>query len=88
MSITKKEEDYRKWKDHLIGKDTDYVCTIPQCNKVWYPTIEKDVNRKRLSCFYKLCSSCRLKSYNKAIEYKEKMKKLNMKKVEEADLDA
>jgi len=72
--ISKREEEYEKWKEHLIGKEGNYVCSIPACNKIWFPTIENDVNRKRPSCFYKLCSACRMKSYLKGLEYKEKKK--------------
>jgi hypothetical protein len=67
---SKAQEDYEKHKDHLIDKKGDYVCSIPACQKVWYPKIE-DVNRKRPSCYYKLCSACRMKSYLKGLEYKK-----------------
>lgn len=67
---TKAEADYEKWKDYLIDKNGDYICSV--CKKVWYPTMEKDVNQKRPSVFCKLCNSCRLKSYLKGIEYKAK----------------
>ena len=69
--ITKAQADYRKWKEHLIDKEGDYVCSIPACNKIWYPT-DADINRKRPSCYYKLCSACRLKSFLKGREYKQK----------------
>ena len=69
--ISKRQEEYEKWKDYLIDKEGDYRCSIPSCNKVWFPTIE-DTNRKRPSCFYKLCRECRKKSYLKGLEYKKK----------------
>lgn len=68
---TKREEEYEKWKDHLIDKEGDYICAIPACKKVWFPTTN-DVNRKRPSCYYKLCSACRMKSFLKGREYKQK----------------
>jgi hypothetical protein len=69
---TKAQEEYEKWKDHLIDKeDGIYICSVVSCNKVWIPTIE-DTNRKRPSTYYKLCRACRLKSFLKAKEYKEK----------------
>lgn len=70
-SITKAEADYVKWKDYLIDKEGEYVCSIRACNKVWSPTT-KDINRKRPSTYYKLCSACRMKSYLKGLEYKKK----------------
>ena len=69
---TKAQEEYEKHKDHFIGKEGDYVCSILACSKVWSPIEPDDVNRKRPSCFYKLCSACRLKSFTKAREYKER----------------
>jgi hypothetical protein len=69
--ITKAEADYNKWKDYLIDKEGDYVCSIPSCNKVWIPN-ENDINRKRPSCYYKLCAACRMKSFLKGREYKIK----------------
>lgn len=69
--LTKAQADYNKWKDYLIDKEGDYVCSIPTCNKVWYPC-QDDINRKRLNCYYKLCSACRLKSFLKGREYKAK----------------
>jgi hypothetical protein len=69
--ISKRQEDYNKWKDYLIDKEGDYKCSIPSCSKVWIPTIN-DINRKRPSCYYKLCSACRMKSYLKGREYKAK----------------
>jgi hypothetical protein len=87
--ISKAEAEYRKWKEHLIGKEGDYVCSIPACNKIWFPTIE-DTNRKRPSTFYKLCRECRTKSYLKGLENKAKIKKndANMKTIEVEGLDA
>ena len=72
---TKAQEDYEKHKDHLIDKEGDYVCSVPSCKKVWFPTIELDTNRKRPSTFYRLCRDCRTKSYLKGLEYKEKKAK-------------
>lgn len=72
--LTKAQEEYEKHKDHFIGKEGDYVCTFLACSKVWYPVEPDDVNRKRPSTFYRLCSSCRLKSFTKAREYKAKKK--------------
>lgn len=69
--ITKRQEEYEKWKDYLIDKGGDYRCSIPACNKIWFPT-DADINRKRPSCFYKLCSACRMKSFLKGREYKKK----------------
>ncbi len=66
--ISKAEADYRKWKEHLIGKEGDYICSV--CKKVWIPN-EDDINRKRLSTYYKLCSACRLKSYINSKIYKK-----------------
>jgi hypothetical protein len=68
---TKAQEDYEKWKDYLIDKEGDYRCSILSCNKVWHPN-ENDINRKRPSCYYKLCSACRMKSFLKGREYKKK----------------
>jgi hypothetical protein len=70
-SITKAEAEDKKWKEHLIDKGTDYVCSVPACHKVWFPN-ENDINRKRPSTYYKLCSACRRKSYLKGLEYKKK----------------
>jgi hypothetical protein len=70
--ITKTQEDYEKWKDYMIDKeDGIYRCAIAACNKIWIPT-DADINRKRPSCFYKLCTACRLKSFLKGREYKQK----------------
>jgi hypothetical protein len=69
---TKAQEEYEKWKDHLIDKEGDYICSVPSCSKVWIPTIE-DTNRKRPSTYYKLCRACRMKSYLKGLEYKKKV---------------
>ena len=69
---TRAEEEYEKWKEHLIDKDGEYRCSVVSCNKVWYPTIE-DTNRKRPSTYYKLCRVCRTKSYLKGLEYKKKV---------------
>ena len=70
--LTKAQADYNKWKDYLIDKeDGIYRCSIPSCNKIWHPC-QDDINRKRLNCYYKLCSACRLKSYLKGREYKAK----------------
>lgn len=68
---TKAQEDYEKHKDYLIDKEGDYICSVPSCKKVWFPTIE-DTNRKRPSTFYRLCSACRMKSFLKGREYKKK----------------
>lgn len=69
---SKRQEEEEKWRDHMIDKGSDYICTIPSCSKIWYPTIELDTNRKRPSTFYKLCRECRTKSYLKGLEYKAK----------------
>jgi len=68
---TKAQEDYEKWKDYLIDKEGEYRCSISSCNKVWFPT-DADINRKRPSCYYKLCSACRMKSFLKGRDYKKK----------------
>ena len=68
--MSKTEYEYNKWKDHLIDKEGGiYICSV--CKKVWNPTIE-DINKKRLSCYCKLCSACRMKSFLKGREYKQK----------------
>ena len=63
------EEDFERNKDFLIDKGSDYICST--CKKVHYPN-EGDISRKRPSCYYRGCRSCRLKSFTKAREYKEK----------------
>jgi hypothetical protein len=67
--ISKAEADYRKWKEYMIDKDGEYKCSV--CKKVWIPC-DIDINRKRPSTYYKLCSACRMKSFIKGREYKEK----------------
>ena len=69
--ISKAQADYKKWKDYLVDKEGDYICSVPACKKTWYPTTN-DINRKRPSCYYKLCGACRMKSYLKGVEYKQK----------------
>lgn len=68
---TKAQADEEKWRDYQVDKQGDYVCSVPACHKVWFPT-ENDINRKRPSCYYKLCAACRMKSYLKGLEYKKK----------------
>ena len=63
------KDEFEKYKDYLIDKGSDYICGT--CNKVWYPT-SADVNSKRLTHYFKGCTSCRLKSYAKNREYKQK----------------
>jgi hypothetical protein len=58
--ISKAQEEEDKWKDHMIGKEGNYTCTV--CKKIWVPCID-DINRKRMTTYYKLCSECRTKSY-------------------------
>jgi hypothetical protein len=67
---TRAEMEFEKHKDHYVDKEGAYICTV--CKKTWVPTIEADLNKKRPSCFCKLCTRCRLKSFTKAREYKAK----------------
>lgn len=66
---TRAQEEEEKWKDHMIDKGSDYICSV--CKKVWEPG-EADINKKRPSVYCKLCSACRLKSFLKGREYKAK----------------
>lgn len=68
---TKDEAEYEKWKDYLIDKKGDYICSVPSCRKVWFPEV-KDINVKRMTVYYKLCTECRMKSFLKCREYKAK----------------
>ena len=64
---SKAQVEYNKCKDHLIDKGGFYICTL--CKKTWDPTND-DVNRKRPSTYYKLCSACRARAFLKTKEYK------------------
>jgi hypothetical protein len=64
---TRAQVEFEKHKDHYIDKEGAYVCSV--CKKEWIPDVD-DINRKRPSCYCKLCKSCRLKSFTKAREYK------------------
>lgn len=85
---TKAQAEEEKWRDYQVDKGGDYICSV--CKRVWLPSTA-DINVKRPSTYYKLCSACRMKSFLKAQEYKKKKgnnyDKLrdepNMKKVEE-----
>jgi hypothetical protein len=72
---TKAQADEEKWRDYQIDKQGDYICSV--CKKIWFPTMEKDVNQKRPSVFCKLCTDCRLKSFLKGREYKKKVETNN-----------
>jgi hypothetical protein len=65
------EEYQKKYGEHLIGRDGDYVCG--RCKKIWEPT-DADINRKAMMTYYKCCGVCRLYLYNKSIEYRNKKK--------------
>jgi hypothetical protein len=65
---TKAQHEAEKWGAYMVDKDGDYVCSV--CKKVWIPTVD-DVNRKRPSTYYKLCSACRFKSFLCARLYKK-----------------
>lgn len=64
---SKRQEEEEKWRDHMIDKGSDYICTV--CKKVWIPG-EADINKKRPSTYCKLCTACRLKSFTMARKYK------------------
>lgn len=66
---SKSEEDFERHKEYMIDKGYDYKCNT--CKKVWYPTTE-DISLKRPSCYYRGCGVCRLKSFTKGKEYKQK----------------
>jgi len=88
---TKAQAEFEKHKEYMIGKDYDYICNT--CKRCWYPT-QDDISLKRPSCYYRGCRACRLKSYTKAVEYKQKKGNnfnamyVNMKTVEAVGLDA
>lgn len=68
--MTKSQAEYEKWKDYLVDKQGEfYNCSL--CKKNWIPTVD-DVNRKRPSTYYKLCSACRGRALLKSKEYKMK----------------
>jgi hypothetical protein len=66
---SKSQAEFEKHKEYMIGKGYDYICNT--CKRCWYPD-EKDISMKRPSCYYRGCRVCRLKSYTKAVEYKQK----------------
>ena len=60
-----REEEYKKkYGEHLIGKDSDYVCV--KCKKIWVPT-EADINRRVMMTYYKCCGRCREYLYNREV---------------------
>lgn len=66
--ITKAEAEYEKWKDYMVDKEGGiYNCSL--CKRTWKPN-ENDVNSKRPSTYYKLCSACRMKAFLKGRKYK------------------
>lgn len=66
---TKAQAEEEKWRDYHIDKQGDYICSV--CKKVWFPDTT-DINAKRMSTYYKLCKACRMKSFLKGRQYKEK----------------
>lgn len=67
--MTKAEADYEKWKDYLVDKEGGiYICSL--CKSTWNPN-QNDINLKRPSTFYKLCSACRMKAFLKGRDYKK-----------------
>jgi hypothetical protein len=57
-----REDEYnKKYGEHLIGRDGDYVCG--RCKEIWVPT-DADINRKAMMTYYKCCGGCRACLYN------------------------
>jgi DNA-directed RNA polymerase subunit RPC12/RpoP len=71
-SITKEDDEERKWRNYRIDKQGDYICSV--CKTTWVPDIT-DVNTKRMTTYYKLCKACRLKSFLKGRDYQMERKK-------------
>ena len=82
---TRAEFEFEKHKDHYVDKEGDYICSV--CKKTWFPRIPEDVNQKRPSCFCKLCTSCRFKSFTMRRKYKA-LKGNNYDKLRDGEINA